>query len=155
MLTISRVKQAANEFIKVLRFGLSDVVTAKQFTPAGLTSKPIKNQIAIYAKTSDNNEPAIIGYLSELNGISEGEIKLFSIDSNGVEKTYIHIKNDGTIEFGGAADNLVKYLPLNTAMNQLILNLNTEFTKINTIYPFAFLPLTINISGAKVAELKV
>ncbi len=133
MLTISRVKQAANEFIKVLRFGLSDVVTAKQFTPAGLTSKPIKNQIAIYAKTSDNNEPAIIGYLSELNGISEGEIKLFSIDS----------------------DNLVKYLPLNTAMNQLILNLNTEFTKINTIYPFAFLPLTINISGAKVAELKV
>ena len=155
MLTISRVKQAANEFIKVLRFGLSDVVTAKQFTPAGLTSKPIKNQIAIYAKTSDNNEPAIIGYLSELNGIAEGELKIFSLDSNGVEKIYIHIKNDGTIEFGGTADNLVKYIPLNTALNQLIIDLNAQFAKIAAVYPYPITPLTIDISGAKVSELKV
>jgi len=155
MLTISRVKQAANEFIKVLRFGLSDVVTAKQFTPAGLTSKPIKNQIAIYAKTSDNNDPAIIGYLSELNGISEGEIKLFSLDSNGVEKIYIHIKNDGTIEFGGAADNLVKYLPLNTAVSNINLEFGKIATAINAIVPGSYVPGTISITGAKVAELKV
>lgn len=154
MLTITRVKQATSQFIKVLRFGTADIVTANQSGSAGIDSKPIQNQIAIYAKTSNKNESVIIGYINDSDKTEPGEIRIFSIDSNGLEKTFIHLKNDGTIEFAGTGDNLVRYTALNTGISNINLEFGKIATAINAIVPGSYVPGTIDISGAKINDFK-
>jgi hypothetical protein len=160
MITLSRVKQATKEFVKVLRYGRSDVVTADQYLPFGIDSKPIQDMIAARGKTRNSAEPIIFGYLIESEKTEEGEIRLYSSDSSGNEKVYVYIKKDGTIEIGGDTDNLVKYTPLNTAMNQLALDINAELVKISagiTTAGGAYTPepISIDISKSKVDEIKV
>ena len=154
MITITRVKQATSQFIKVLRFGTSDIVTANQCAPAGIDSKPIQNKVAIYATTSNKSEAVIIGYINDSDKTDEGEIRIFSVDANGNEKTYIYLKKDGIIEFAGNTDNLVRYLPLNTAVTSLNLELGKIAAVLNSIVPGSYTPVTIDISAAKIIEFK-
>lgn len=158
-MNLTRVKQATSEFIKVLRYGKSDVQTADPVLPHGIDSKPVVDDIAVYAKTNSSNQGIILGYLKNSDITAEGETRIYATDTNGVLKFDIKLKNDATCELGGDADNAVRYSPVNTALNQQATDINTELGKISTAIASlggAYTPATISIdiSGAKIDEIK-
>ena len=160
MIAISRVKSAAAEFIKVLRYGKNDVVTANQTGPAGIDSKPVPGRVAVYAQSTTKNESVILGYINDSSETNPGEIRIFGTDDSGVEVFYLHIKNNGTAEFNGSADNLVRFAPLNTNFAGLVDDINAEtlkiFNFINALAPGGYprLPIVRDVSGAKIDEIK-
>lgn len=117
--------------IKVLRFGKSDVQTAIECSPYGVDSNPIKDMVAIYSPTSEKGEVAIIGYINKNQKAEIGELRLFSTDANGVEKFYLWLKNDETIELGGNSNFAVKFNELKTEFNALKTDYNNHINEYN------------------------
>jgi len=160
MITISKVKAATGAFIKVLRYGMNDIVTGDNSTPAGIDSKPVSGATAVFAQTSAKGEPVVLGYINNSDLTNPGEIRIYATDADGVEVFSVYLKNNGTIEIGGDADNMVRFNPLNTNFAGLVSDLNLEFGKIavaiNAIVPGSYTPALINrsISGAKIDEVK-
>lgn len=125
----TKIKNGAR-FIKILRYGKTDVQEINQGQPFGFDSNPTKDLTAIYAQTEEKGANVIIGYINK-NQISEvGETRLFSEDANGNVVFYLHLKNDGTAEFNGAADNLVRFSELESGFNQL----RDDFNNLVTIF---------------------
>lgn len=116
---------------KFLRFGKSDVQTAFEASPAGVDSNPIKNTRAIYLKTTGKEEKVIVGYISKNKKASIGEVRLFSTDDKGEEKTFLWLKNDGTIQVGGDSDNSVRFSELKAGFDELRGELNEFITLYN------------------------
>lgn len=169
MTTLTRVKQATSEFIKVLRYGKSDVQTALNCLPHGLDSKPVKEKLAIHIKTSNNSESVIVGYIDKSTNTNEGETRIYATDSSGTEVFSLYFKNNGTVEFGGNTDNLVRYSVLKSEYDK-----TKEVVDIisNTLKTWVTAPgdggaalkaayisaigakVTGNISGSKINEIK-
>jgi len=112
--------------VKILRLGKSDVQTSKQVSPYGFDSNPIKNMVAIHSDTGERGKTIIVGYINKNQITEKGESRIFSTDENGLLKTAIHLKNDGTIEVGGNSDFMVRYSALETAFNELQQKFNTH-----------------------------
>lgn len=163
----SRVKDNFR-LIKFLRKGKSDNRECKVIAPHGIDSHPVGDMIALYAETSVNGKNVIIGYISK-NAIADiGELRMYSTDSDGVEQNYIYLKNDGDIEVGGNADNMVRFSQLESAFNQLKGDLNSFITVFNTHVhsgvttgpgstgssPTPGTSSAADISGAKIDEVK-
>lgn len=134
---ISTLHDAMNRLlIKVYRYGTSDVQTPLQANPAGIDSNPIKDMVAVYAATDDKGTKVIIGYLNKNQLSQPGEARMFSTDADGNIKTFVWVKNDGKIQLGGTANNLVFYAAMNDAINKtligLVPQLQLELTKIAT-----------------------
>ncbi len=153
MITITRVKQAAKAFIKVLRYGKNDVQTALPAMPWGIDSKPVKNELAIYAKTGNNAEPVIIGYIKNFEG-AEGETRIYATDTDGNDVFDIKLKGDGTCEIGGDSDNMVRYSDLNNELQSFVSNLNTQLSSALSGIPYTWLDVTLDISDSKIDEIK-
>ena len=160
-----RLKEVANEagkwVLKVLRFGKDDVVTPRPVFPFGIESVPAGELLALYADTQRDGKPVLIGYVPEAQVAQKGEVRLYSTNEAGDSvQFYLLCKNDGTAEMGGTADNLVRYTPLNTALqsekNLIMQNFAAIATAINAIAPGAYTPInvTVDISGAKIDEIK-
>jgi cob(I)alamin adenosyltransferase len=159
MLTLSRVKQATSEFIKVLRFGKKDVQTSLPVLPFGIDSKPVKNLMGIHSTTSDIGETVLIGYIYQSEKTKEGETRVYCTDILGNEMFDILMKNDGTVEFNGNADNLVRFEALKTGLDNMVTALNAELTKIQTAISslggtYAKQDVTLDIDSAKINEMK-
>ncbi|HTH58240.1 MAG TPA: hypothetical protein VL728_19475 [Cyclobacteriaceae bacterium] len=182
MLTLTRIQnsllQKSFRVLKVLRFGKTDVRTADEIMPFGVDSNPIKNMLAIYASTSDNNQNVIIGYINKNQIAREGEFRTYSTDADGAIKFSIYQKNDGTCEIGGNTKNMVRFQELESGFNQLkndhndlVNKYNDLVTKFNTHIhsgvttgPGTSGPTTLegetenassaDISGAKIDEIK-
>ena len=142
--------------IKVDQFGAK---TADESAPFGDDGNPLKGMIAIYAETSEVGEPVIIGYINENQLAEPGEKRIYSLKSDGSLSTSVWLKNDGTMEVAGNADNMVRYAKLNTALQLTITNLNAELIKIQS----AIVALTgvytradvgLDISASKIKEIK-
>lgn len=137
MLNITKVISTSfddlqRRFIKVLRKGKSDVQTPIEASPFGIDSNPIKDMIAVYGQTEEKGKTVIIGYIDKNKLAASGETRLYSIDNNGNLKTYVWLKNDGTMEIGGNTKHMVRYEELQTAFNQLKQDLNTFITIFNS-----------------------
>jgi len=137
MLNITKVISTSfddlqRRFIKVLRKGKSDVQTPMEASPFGIDSNPIKDMIAVYGQTEEKGKTVIIGYIDKNKLAASGETRLYSIDNNGNLKTYVWLKNDGTMEIGGNTKHMVRYEELQTAFNQLKQDLNTFITIFNS-----------------------
>ncbi len=154
MIILSRVKSATSEFVKILRYGKNDVQTSDQYLPAGIDSKPVKEQMAVQGTTSDKGETVILGYLIESDKTNPGEFRIFATDSDGVEVFSMYFKNDGTVEFGGNADNLIRFTGLNTALQTFIGDLNTKLAAAFTALGGSWPGTSLDISGAKIDEIK-
>lgn len=137
----------------------------------GTDAQPIEDCIAIYAQTGVKGKTVIIGYINKNAVAGVGEHRLFSTDADGVVKFYIHLKNDGTCEIGGNADNMVRYSKLEEAFNQLKSDHDALVTAFNAhMHPTAgtgapspptpipnsipATPSTADISDAKIEEIK-
>ena len=150
--------------VKLLRLGYSDVQTSDQANPHGIDSNPVKDMIAVYAETAQKGETVIIGYLNKDQLAEPGETRIYSTDANGVFKTSIWLKADGTIEVGGNTKNLVRYQELEAAFNELTQNFNAFVEKYNAhthsgatapIIPAAIATqTTADISQSKIEEIK-
>lgn len=159
MITLSRVKSATEEFIKVLRFGKKDVQTCEPILPAGIDSKPMNEDLAVHSETQDRSDPICLGYVWKSDKTKPGEIRIFARGVDKSEKLYLYLKNDGTAEFGGAADNLVRYTKLNDALQNLITKINTELGKIQTGITgvggtYVKVNVSVDISASKINEIK-
>lgn len=144
----SSIDALNRRLVKVLRLGKSDIQTPFAVAPYGVDSNPIKDMIAVYSDTGEKGKTVIIGYINKNQIADKGELRLFSTDSLGVEKKYIWLKNDNTIEIGGDIDNMVRYSALATAFNILLTDLNAARAALS-------LPPSIaDISGSKINEIK-
>jgi hypothetical protein len=140
--------------------GKSDTRTAIEASPYGIDSNPVKDMVAIYAKTELDGNEYIIGYLNKNRLAAIGETRLFSTDTNGTLKTFVWLKSDGTMQLGGSIHNAVRYTPLNAGLQSEVTLINAEFVKIaaalNAIIPGIYVPVpvTLNISSSKINEIK-
>ena len=161
MITLSKLKGVAIEqgqrILKVLQYGPK---TANECGPFGLDSSPLENYTAIYAETANVGESLIIGYIQKKQLANPGESRLFSLDSNGVLKAEIFCKSDGTIILNGGGFNSVRYENLNSELQQLKTDMNTELLKVQTAITtlggtYANAPLNLDLTTAKSDTIKI
>lgn len=151
---------SGKRILKVLRLGKNDVQTSFESSPFGFDSNPVKEMKAIYSKTESSGQSVIIGYINKSQIAEVGESRIFSTDTDGNLVFSLHLKNDGTAEFGGNSDNLIRYLQLNNALSLEVQKINVELVKIatglNAIVPGSYVhtPVTVDISAAKIDEIK-
>ena len=148
----SQIDSTGRRLIKSLGWGADDVQETLNVAPFGDDSCPVKDMVAIYATTSDIGNPVVIGY---------------------VNKNQIHLKNDGTAEFGGNTDFMVRYSELEVGFNALKSDFNSLVTSYNSHIhittatvsatavpgiiaptPSTGTPSTADISGSKIDEIK-
>lgn len=149
----------SKRFIQVMAMGPDDIRESYECMPFGIDSAPLDGMVALYAETSNIEEPVIIGYINENQLAKMGELRLYSLDNNGVQSTFIHLKNNGTVEFMGNTHNLVRYTPLNNGLQQFVQQMQTQLTLIAAGISTAggsYTPgvLSIDIDEAKINELK-
>jgi len=154
MITLSRVKQATAEFIKILRFGENDVQTSPQYLPFGIDSKPIQGLLAAQGKTSNAEDTIVFGYLLQSAETEEGEIRTYSTDADGAVKFYIKQLNNGTCEIGGTADFMTRFTALDTGLQQFIIDLNSKLGTALGTAGSSWPGTSLDISGAKIEEIK-
>lgn len=145
--------------IKGLRLGKQDVQTPVQSAPFGSDANPPPNLRAVYVRTGVKGDTIVVGFIN-LDQLAEvGENRQFSTDPNGNLIFEARMRNDGIYEIGGSVDNLIRFAKLDLEMQALAGSLNTELTKISVAIAglggaYTVSPITINISAAKIAELK-
>lgn len=155
--------------IKVLGLGTDDVQEVLQAAPYGDDSNPIENMVSVMSETNDSGESVIIGYINK-NQISDvGEKRIFSTDANGNVVMSLHLKNDGTAEFGGNADNLIRFNNTKLVLDELKGDITTLKNALSTWIPvindggaalkasltsYFSAPLTENINPSKIDEIK-
>ena len=156
---------------KFQRMGLNDVQETISSAPFGIDSNPIKDMVAVYSPTGVKGEAVIIGYINKDCLTDVGETRIFSTDENGELQTFIHLKNDGDIHFGGNNGNLTRFQELESGFDQLKADLNNLISAFNShvhataatgppstptpvpsVVPAT--PSTATISGAKIDEFK-
>ena len=161
MITFSKLKSVAIEqgqrILKVLQYGPK---TANECGPFGLDSSSLPEYTAIYAETANVGESLIIGYIQKTQLSNPGETRLFSLDSNGLLKAEIFCKADGTIILNGGGFNSVRYENLNSELQKLKTDINTELLKVQTAITtlggtYANAPLNLDLTTAKSDTIKI
>ena len=161
MITLSKLKSVAIEqgqrILKVLQYGPK---TANECGPFGLDSSPLPEYTAIYAETSNVSESLIIGYIQKNQIAQQGEARLFSLDSKGLLKSEIFCKADGTIILNGGGFNSVRYESLNSELQKLKTDINTELLKVQTAITtlggtYANSPINLDLTTAKSDTIKI
>lgn len=161
MISLATIKSSVitngKRILKVFQFGPK---TAVQANPFGIDSNPLKEMVAIYADTTERGEPVILGHINKNQIANPGETRLFSLDSNGLLKASIYLKNDGSIEINGNSDNAVMFTPLKTGLQNQDGAINSELSKIATAITTlggTYVPANIltNIDASKVDQVKI
>ena len=156
MITNSIVDSTTTEdgmrMIKVDQFGAKEPY---ECSPYGFDSNPVKDMTAIYADTSENGEPIIIGYVNENQLADVGEIRLYN--SN---KGYVWLRKDDTIELNGDSRTIVAFIDLKTELENTIVKVNAELVKIQTAITalggvYAQVNVEVNIDSSEVKDVKV
>lgn len=160
MITLAKIKSTVlaqgKRIAKIVQFGPKTVGIS---APFGDDSNPLKDMIAIHASTGEAGEAVIIGYINKNQIAQPGEKRLFSLAPDGSLSFSIYLKGDGTCEIGGTADNLVRYIPLDTALKAQDTLINTELTKIATAITslggaYVPAPVSTDITAAKINQIK-
>lgn len=156
----TELNEITQRLVKVLRYGKRDIKTPYEASPFGTDSNCPPGWIAVHCETGDKGETVIVGYLNKKQLVDVGEHKIYSTDKDGkIQQTYILLTNTGIIELGGKVDNAVRYLALNTALQQEAALINTELGKIATAITnlggaYTPTPIVLNISASKINEVK-
>lgn len=155
----SSVDSFKRRIVKFLLYGKNDVRESIYVSPYGIDSNPIQDMIALYGSTDEKGSSVIIGYINKNSIAGTGELRLFSTDANGVEKSYTWLKADGSVEINGSTDNFVRYTALDSNLQSQVTKINAELVKIAAgivagggAYTPTF--ITLDISGSKVDSVK-
>lgn len=120
----TKFNEAGQMLTKLLKSGRNDVQEVKTVSLPGIDSVPLKDDIALYDISDISGENFVIGFIVKNRKAEPGETRLFSLDANGAEKIYLWLKKDGTIHFGGDADNLIRYAQTAASINELKNDIN-------------------------------
>lgn len=163
MVLLSKFKEifkydAGKRLLKVLSIG--GALTAKESAPFGVDSNPIANMTAVYAPTSNVSERVVIGYINKNQIAGAGESRLYSVDANGALQSYIWNKANGTLELNGNTYSAVRYQTLNTQLQSLITQINTQLPLIASGIATGggtYTPTNVNVdfSGAESSQVKL
>lgn len=172
MITLVKVIGSAlsNGMRKIkISFGGSNVQEVAEVAPHGIDSNPPDNRIAAHANTTVKGINVVYGYYNTKQTAAKGETRIYATNTAGSSVVmYLHLKNDGTANFGGTADNLVRYSDLETGFNDLKGKVNDLITKYNShthtgvqtgagtsaVTAAIETPTTADISGSKINEIK-
>lgn len=106
-----------------------ELFEADKYQHFGFSSKAIKGTtfIPIYLSKNKRNIVTIASknYKIVLE-YNDGETILYSTDAEGIIKTKIYLKNDGTLELNGNTQSIVKGNELLTALQTLISEINSH-----------------------------
>lgn len=164
MISLSKVR---NVFIeggfRILRVFQYGVKTSDVSGPFGEDSNPLPNTTAIYANTGVKGDPVVIGYINtnQLQKVSPGEKRIFSLFPNGSNSFEIYLRNNGTCEIGGSQFSAVKYEPLDASVRAQDALINAELVKIasaiNALAPGSYVPspVSTNIIASKSNTVKL
>ena len=155
MISLSRVKEATKEFIKVLRYGRKDILTPAQYLPYGIDSKPVKESLALFMDTSNSEDYAVVGYSLKSDKTNPGETMIYSTDSEGNDQFYIKLTDSGKCIIGGETDNAVRYSGLNTDLQLFLIELNANLSASFSSVGGAWTPVTLDISNSKVDKVNI
>jgi len=143
---ISNAVEGLLRKVKVRRLGNFDIQTPRQATPFGIDSAPMDKMVAVYADTNKKGKPVILGYLNKSLLAANGEIRVFSLDADGVLATSIWLKADGTMEIGGSTKHMARFEELKSGFDQLKTDLNDMKQKWNT-FAAAYVPGSPSVTG--------
>lgn len=151
---IDKGKRLCKIFVRSRR----DVHTDKYTAPHGDDSCPVAGADVIHGQTV-TNEKVILGVVNLHQKALPGEKRIFATDQAGNLVFDLYLRNDGTCEFGGTGDFLVKYTPLDGGLQDTALGINLELAKIQTLFTtlgltYAREDVTVDISGAKIDKIK-
>lgn len=115
--------------------------TMGQFSTPGIDAQPLPGDYAVSVSVPGSKREAAIGTIDPGNDpvSNPGEIRLYARDASGNVITYGHFKNDGTLELNGNTDNAVRYVPLETMVDELRTDFN-EFVKAFNAHTHSYLP---------------
>jgi hypothetical protein len=151
----SLINNLSQRVITVIRSGKTDTVSAVEANAFGIDSNCPPGFSAVYAPTSMNGDPVILGYVNKNQKAGVGEFRFYSTDNNGNEKVYIWLTAQGNVQFGGNADNVTRYAALNSVLQSYFTSLNT---KLATAFSSASIPYTPplapDLSSAKASTLQ-
>lgn len=162
--TVSTAIVKGYRIIKSIRFGKADVIDGNECSPFGVDSNPVKGMDAIYASTNVNGIPVIIGYLNKNRLAKVGENRIYATDEDGIVGFNIWLKKTSvligrSVDTSDYGDNLVRYLPLNTALQDEINQINNQLlaiaAAINAIVPGSYTPtlISVDFSSAKTPDI--
>lgn len=126
-------------FVKFTAFGRSDVQEKLQISPFGIDSNPIKDMVAVYSPTNEKGKAVVVGYINKNQLADVGETRIFSEDSGGNAVMFLHLKNDGTAQFGGNSDFMVRFSELKTGFDDLKTDTNKMIQEWN-LFAAAYVP---------------
>ncbi|AGF91185.1 structural protein [Cellulophaga phage phi47:1] len=166
MISFSRVSEVIiknyNKILKVTEHGTKTPDVASSF---GDDSSPLKDMVAIFAKTQVSGEDVVIGYLNQHQIAEAGEKRIFSVNQDNTLSAEIHLKSDNQIVINKGEDWAVKYSELEKSFNQLRDDLNTIVSRYNSHVHSAPngastpLPLaqasTVTIDAAKSSDIRL
>jgi hypothetical protein len=128
MTTLGKVKETFIEkgrlIIKALTMGGAS--TAKQVSPFGIDSNPLRDLTAIYAETTNVGEAVILGYISKEYITEQGEIRIYSIGGDLSVKAYVHAKRNGDLALNGDDFSAIRYENFKTKIDLLQQDINTQ-----------------------------
>lgn len=143
-----------------------NIVTAKYVASGCIDFNPVKNMKPIYAKTGNNSEPIVIGYMlkSAIDDLNTGEGAFYSVNDSEVPQAIVKARKNGNLEVNGDSDFMVRYSKLEEAYNQLKSDLDSLVSSYNSHVhpgvtsggsstaptPTQGSPSTGNITGAKI-----
>lgn len=119
------VQSTGTRIGKVLGIG-GTAIQLKEIAPFGVDCNPPKNMMALYAQTPNSKQKYIVGYINKGQLADTGETRLYSVDAGGNLKAYVWNKADGTLELNGDEFSAVRYQNLNTQLQSLITQVNSQ-----------------------------
>jgi hypothetical protein len=142
-------------------FGPGDVKSAPETGPAGYDGSPIPGLTAVFAKTAKRGSTVFIGYVPTNQLALPGEARVYSTDTDGVEKAKIWLHSNGDVEIGGTSD--VVNTNHATQFEQTALALSNYFAALNTQIGLGVVsaggtytpPVAFDMSAAKLTKILV
>lgn len=149
------INNLGKRIVKFFEFGAK---TASECAPFGVDCNPIKGMTAIHSQSSNNGESVIIGYINTNQLADVGESRLFSVDDDGNLKAFIWNKKDGKLWLNGDTHTCVRFLPLQTGLNNQNTLINLELAKIATAIgllggSYTVAPVSTNITSAESVDV--
>lgn len=155
--TDSSIIERAKRILKVIQFGAK---TAKESSPYGFDSSPIKGMTAIYAETSNKAESVVVGYINKNQLAEIGEARIYSTNEAGTTMATIFLKNTGDIHLNGNEYSAVRFEPLSQSVQEMRDAINMELSNIafaitSLSGTYAPTPLNTNINSSKSQTVKI
>lgn len=134
--------------------GPDDVQTVEYVPLPGTDANPINGSKVFIMAVANSYLIAFAADDGVTPTADTGENFLYSIDDSGVVQALIKLLKSGIIEINGNADFAIRFNALDTALQTLVTQINATFATKGDASGAAG-ALTLDISGAKVDEVKV